>query len=61
MFVVQLPGRMENSEPGRLLAQCPSNTFGHMYLEAMPALPGDEGQAVQSSFCLPNQFASGSN
>lgn len=51
MFVVQLPGQMETCEsPGRLTAWWPSNTFGHMYVEATPALLAEGWGNLSSGF-----------
>lgn len=50
MFVEQLPGQTENCEcQGRLRVWCPADTFGHMNLEAIPALPV-EGYSLPSVF-----------
>lgn len=62
MFVLRLPDQMESCEcQGRLIGWGPSNTFGHRYLEAIPAFPGDGGNVTQPPYCLSNQLDSGSH
>lgn len=36
----------------------PSNTFGHKYLEAIPAFPGDRGDVTQATSSLSSSFDS---
>lgn len=50
MFVVQPPGQRESR--GGLIVQYPSNTFGHIRLDVMSALPGEGGEAAQSPSVL---------